>query len=170
MSSTKEKKEVEGEGNVEDKGADTKILIDNINLNPPNNDNYPQNGNQVINHDETKICDQIFAEYLIYVAQRVSDKFFKTVIIFIRYYRECMNEYGWEIVSRYREVKSEERKKIFCNINNAEHVPEASNDFIRIFLPKEFDNFDRNLAVQLTRHMCHWLYQHKYTHSRVTLM
>ena len=117
---------------------------------------------------ERKSCERIMAEYLQEMAMKVSQKFFVTLIMFTRLYKDGMNEYGWNILSKYKPVGPEERKEPFVKLNNAEHVPEACNDFIRIYLPRVYPNIEQNIAIDLTYHFCDWLYRRKYTHSKIS--
>ncbi len=115
-----------------------------------------------------KSCERIMAEYLQEMAAKVSQKFFVTLIMFTRLYKDGMNVYGWDILSKYKPVSPEERKDPFVKFNNAEHVPEACNDFIRIYLPRVYPNIEQTIAIDLTYHFCDWLYRRKYTHSKIS--
>ncbi len=48
--------------------------------------------------------DEIFALYLFTVSQKVSDQFYRTVLAFVIFFRECLNEIGWK---KRRETDSE---------------------------------------------------------------
>ena len=39
--------------------------------------------------------DEIFAFYLFDVAKKVNPDYFKNILVFIIYYRECLNLHGW---------------------------------------------------------------------------
>jgi hypothetical protein len=117
-----------------------------------------------------KSCQRILAEYLYETGKKVNEKFYMILIIFVRLYLDCLNEYGWELLRKHRQVTIEERKKEFTCHNDAELVPEASNDFVRIYVPKESPKFDKNLSIELTRHLCEWTHASKYTHLRVALI
>ena len=41
-------------------------------------------------------CDEIFSIYLRDVAQKTNGNFYSTILKFILYYRECLNEFGWQ--------------------------------------------------------------------------
>lgn len=117
-----------------------------------------------------KTCEQIFAEYVSEQGKKVNERFFFILIIFVNAYRQCMDEYGWEMTKKYKQVTFDERRKSFTAHNDAELVPETSNDFIRYFLPKENPYFDRAMAIELTRHLCEWLKKNKYTHASISLL
>lgn len=117
---------------------------------------------------KVKNCDVILAEYLFEMARKVSDKFFVTLIIFARLYRDYMNLHGWDIMGKYKTVTTEEKTKVFAQCNGAEHVPEACNEFAKSYLPKEHPNFDQDIGVDITLHLCDWLYRKSYTHTRIS--
>lgn len=42
------------------------------------------------------MVDEIFALYLYTVSQKVNDSFYRTVLAFVIFFRECLNEIGWK--------------------------------------------------------------------------
>lgn len=53
--------------------------------------------NHLTEHDKLKMkVDEIFALYLFTVAKKVNKKFYFLVLRFIVYFRECLNEIGWQ--------------------------------------------------------------------------
>lgn len=117
-----------------------------------------------------KNCNRILAEYLYEMGQKVSEKFFATLIMVVKLYRDYMNLHGWELIGRYKTVSSEESSKTFANFCDAEHMPEASNDFLKNFLPRELPNFDQMICVDITFHFCRWLSSKNYTHTNISLL
>ena len=115
-----------------------------------------------------KNCEKVLAEYLATMAYKVNEKFYMTLITFIRLYKDCMDEYGWGLLTKYKSVPEEEKVKIFTKTKDAEHIPEACNLFMNKFFLKEFPNFDPAIAMDLTLHFCEWLYSKEYTHSRIS--
>lgn len=90
-----------------------------------------------------------------------------------------MNQYGWQKVaeSDLRETKQpldsgniqqrmllrRDMQNIFeyCTCNNAECMPEICNEFITIYMPNKkgsAQTIDQSQLVDLTRHMCNWLF------------
>ena len=119
----------------------------------------------------TKDVIAIFGKYLYIVGQKVAPNFYKSLIIFIRLYLGCMNEYGWEIVKRQRDVTAEEQKREFIKEDNTiDYVPDICNDFIKYYLPQEFPTFNNYLAIEIIRHLCDWLYKNEYTKKHILLM
>ncbi len=115
-----------------------------------------------------KNCHVILAEYLYEMSKKVNEKFFMTLIIFTRLYRDYMNIHGWDIVSRYKAVSKEERDTSYAKCSDAEHMPEACNDFAKNYLPKEHPSFDQEIAIDITLHLCQWLYRKGYTHTHIS--
>lgn len=117
-----------------------------------------------------KSCETVLVEYLWDLGARVTEKFLMVLIVFIRLYRDCMNVHGWDIVKKAgtTELEQEKGKRDFASLPTAEHIPEACNDFIRYFLPREFPAFDKGLAIEMTRHLCDWVHTHKYTHKLIS--
>ena len=132
----------------------------------PGTEKDPQPGGRL--DGETRNCERIMAEYLTEMAGKVSQRFFITLIIFTRLYKDGMNEYGWNILAKYKAVTAEERKEQFTKRNGAEHVPEACNDFLKAFMPRVYPNMEPIIAIDLTYHFCDWLYRKKYTHSKIS--
>ena len=110
-------------------------------------------------------CEEILAEYLIEMGHKVNDKFFMTVIAFIRLYKDCMDEYGWSILIKYK--PDIEQKAIFTKREDAEHIPEACNLLMNKFFIKEFPNLDSAITSDLIMHLCDWLYMKGYTHTKI---
>jgi len=138
----------------------------NINKAPTDNEDEPKDKAAENNRN----CSQVLAEYLCDMSKRVSERFFMTLIIFVRMYRDYMDLCGWDIIGKYKAVSVEEKKKQFSKLNDAEHIPEACNDFVKIYLPKEYPNFDQAIGVDVTLHLCEWLHRKKYTHTHISLL
>ena len=115
-----------------------------------------------------KTCERIFCEYVYDIGKKVNERFFNILVIFVNSYRDCMNEYAWEILRKYKQVTYDERRRSFVSNNDAEQVPDIANDFIRYFLPKEYPNFDRSLAIDLTVNLCEWLKKNQYTRACIS--
>lgn len=116
----------------------------------------------------SKNCKGILVEYLKELAYKVNENFFNTLIIFIRLYKDYMDLHGWDIIGNYRMITMEERNAIFTSIQDAEHIPEGSNDFLKNYLPKYWPNFDLSISVDITFHLCQWLKIKGYTHTTIS--
>lgn len=116
-------------------------------------------------------AENVLAKYLFELGSKVIEQFYETSIIFIRLYKECLNEYGWELISKERKISREERKRKFSKEEgSANYIPDMCNDFIKYYLPKEFPDFDKYFAAELVRHLCNWINKEGYTKKTIMLM
>ena len=142
------------------------IISSNEQKNIENNQkNYDDEEKEII-----YTCDDLFATFLMEISQKVNNSFYKLILIFIRFYRECMNKLGWEILYQFKDLEDELTYLDYCSIKNGEYLPQISNDFINHFLLKKCPDFDKNIAVVLVSHFCHWLYIKNYTHMKINLI
>lgn len=113
---------------------------------------------------ENSKCDEIFADYLVKMANYVNSYYFVKLVKFITLFRECVN-----ILNKCK-VKSDD--KDFTEISNSEDVPDISNEFITEFLDADQNLFDFNKedAIDLTQNFCHWLYENNFTCSKLSLI
>jgi hypothetical protein len=115
-------------------------------------------------------CDDIFAIFILDISRTLSLKFLKNLLIFIKNLRDCMNIIGWEILSEYKSLRYEPTILDFTSVKNAECLPDLSNEFINIFLPNKLPNWDKHLAVVIVNMICDWLYKHKFTNKKLSLL
>ncbi len=110
---------------------------------------------------ELKTCDQIFARYIKEFHIQTQREYFEFVTKFVTLFRECINNYR----------KSEDNLEEFTTRDGADTVPDLCNEFITEFMDAN-DNFnlDSNEIIELIQHFCYWLYENKYTTSRLTLL
>jgi hypothetical protein len=137
--------------------------------------------------------DEAFALYLRHVSQRVNQGFYKMVVRFIVAFREWLEINGWtkkeeELSSNsrfhylYKKPNTEKGKQVqeeyslckkkfgFCNINNAENVPDIWNELITCYLVDNQIPIQRADAIDLTINLCHWLYVNGHTSSKLSLI
>jgi hypothetical protein len=128
-----------------------------------------------------KSCDQIFAEYLGFVAQKVHSEYYANVLRFVFLFRECVNSSGKELI--------EERKNLpmflfpknsvlinpnqdYCCNNNGEQVPDMCNEFLMHYIKSRRNCIkleDREL-IDLMQNLCHWMFVNGYTCSKIALI
>eukprot|EP00826_Nyctotherus_ovalis_P060331 TRINITY_DN844_c0_g2_i6.p2 TRINITY_DN844_c0_g2~~TRINITY_DN844_c0_g2_i6.p2 ORF type:complete len:147 (-),score=46.00 TRINITY_DN844_c0_g2_i6:183-623(-) len=119
----------------------------------------------------SKMAENVLGRYLYEMGKNVNEDFFKICIIFVRLYRDCLNEYGWELARKQHAVTLKEKKKEFAKEpESADYIPDLSNDFINYFLPQEFSTFDKYLATELVRHLCDWVFKNGYTKKTLMLL
>ena len=127
-----------------------------------------------------KTCDDIFAEYLNFVARKTRKEYYAKALSFAFLFRECVNEAG-ERLNEEKKLLPQElfpinggvgKNEDYCLTNNAEQVPDVSNEFITNFLSeKKLDAlFPSTEAIDLTQNLCHWLFINGYTCSKLSLI
>jgi len=159
----------------------------NINFNNDNNDkektqeneiqenlNKINNGNNLeLNNDKT--IDEIFSKYLIEVSKDTNKEYFEFITKFVILFRECVNKIRDNDI--YREI--ERNEGIICNDNyeefstknNAESVPDVCNEFITDFMENnDYFGLDTLELIEIIQHLCNWIYENKYTTSKLSLV
>jgi hypothetical protein len=137
----------------------------NENQNENKNENENQNENQIGNGNENliknKVIDEIFSKYLIEVSEDCNKFYFKFVVKFVILFRECINK--TKIDSNFT--------LDYSAFNNADSVPDTCNEFITDFM-EGYDYFglDTMELIEIIQHLCHWLYENKFTTSKLSLV
>lgn len=126
------------------------------------------------------LVDEIFALYLYRMSNRINQSYYKIVLAYVIFFRECLNEYGWgkKIESEgiklenNPELKSDIANKQFCLVNNAEHAPEICNEFVTVYMEykKSIIDIAKHDQIDLTINLCHWLFQCQFTCSKLTMI
>ena len=55
------------------------------------------------------------------------------------------------------------------NLSGVDMIFQLSNEFCTTYLPMKCNVFDRNLSIQLTRHLCMWLSHRGFTQYKISL-
>lgn len=126
--------------------------------------------------------DEIFALYLYEISKKVNRNFFYICIQYVILFRECLNEIGWQKKQESEQTEGDgagdeakppedEEKGEFCLENNAEHAPEICNEFVTVFMEsKKQIEISKNDQIDLTINFCHWLFEHQFTCSKLTMI
>ena len=120
--------------------------------------------------DDNKLiftCDDIFALFLIEVSKIFTEKFYKTIVIFIKSYRDCLNKVGWEILQQYKSLDKEPTHLEFTSVKSGDFIPDVCNDFLNIYLPSHLPSFDKYFAIVLINHFCDWIYKFNFTKIKI---
>jgi hypothetical protein len=82
---------------------------------------------------------------------------------FVILFRECINI--------FRQNTDANSTLEFTQNNSSDTVPDLCNEFITDFMENN-DNFglDTTELIEIIQHFCNWLYENKYTTSRLTLL
>jgi hypothetical protein len=104
-------------------------------------------------------ADEVFAKYIVNVFPQTNKEYFLFVIKFIVLFRECIN------------ISKSSISNEFTLNESAESVPDMCNEFITEFMENnEFFGLDINELIEIIQHFCNWLYENKFTTSRLTLL
>lgn len=112
------------------------------------------------------VCDEVFALYLIDLASKVSIEGYRLFVSFLRALRECLNLKGWSLEGESNPVGSEE----FCQVRNAQNLPEVSNFFITEFVEDRETQYDREKFIGMMLHFNAWLFSHHYSTLKLSLI
>ena len=88
------------------------------------------------------LVDEIFALYLYRMSNRINQYYYKIVLAYVIFFRECLNEIGWnkrlesENIDLNKEPQLAEavNNQQFCLVNTAEHAPEICNEFVTVYV------------------------------------
>jgi hypothetical protein len=120
--------------------------------------------------DDQKVnlsADDILSLFLIETSKITTEQFYKSLVIFTRHYRDCMNKIGWEILQQYKGLDNEPTHFDYTSVKNGEYLPEVCNDFINIYLPSHLPKFDMYLAIVIVNYLCDWLYKFNFTRMKI---
>ena len=115
------------------------------------------------------LVDEIFALYLYRMSNRINQGYYTTVLAYVIFFRECLNEYGWGkkieseqiVLENNPDLKNDIESKLFCLVNNAEHAPEICNEFVTVYMEykKSIYEIPKHDQIDLTINLCHWLFE-----------
>ena len=121
-------------------------------------------------------CDEAFAQYLSYSADKCNEEYFIKMIRILILYRDFMNTHSDKLNELKKDIpedvslKDNEEVKTseYCVINNAEQIPEMSNEFIDNYEGsiKEYD-LDLDDIKELIFHFFNWLFFNGYTFALI---
>lgn len=112
------------------------------------------------NMSQYKFIDEIFSKYLEEGSKESNKEYFEFITKFVILFRECINK-----------NKDDETGEEFCTKCNADNVPDMCNEFITDFM-EGFDYFglDTMELIEIIQHLCNWLYENKFTTSKLSLV
>ena len=127
--------------------------------------NDPHNKNEKIDENENKITDDVFIDYLNKVSAYCNEDFFEKILIFVVLFREYVNQVYSNKVENGIEFTTQEK---------AEDVPDTSNEFILDFIDPDDNNndfgFSKDECIDLIQNLCHWMYEHNFTCSKLSMI
>jgi hypothetical protein len=106
--------------------------------------------------------DEIFSKYLEEVASDCNKEYFEFITKFVILFRECINK----VRRNLNDINIE-----FSVKNNADTVPDTCNEFITDFMENnDYFGLDTMELIDIIQHLCNWMYENKYTTSKLTLV
>ena len=118
--------------------------------------------------NEHEIADIVLIDYLNKMSMFCNENYYIKLIKFVTLFREHVNIYN----SRIDKVKYGEEE--YTTKNDAEDVPDCSNEFITDFLhPEGSENnfgFSKEESIDLTQNLCYWMYENNFTCSKLSLI
>ena len=120
--------------------------------------------------DEHQFADLVFIQYLNKMSEYCNPTYYKKLIEFVTLFREHSN-----IINAHKNRDNDNGKdKEYTEFNDAEDVPDSSNEFITDFLDPETKNadlgFNREESIELTQNLCFWMYENNFTCSKLSLI
>jgi hypothetical protein len=126
------------------------------------------------------LIDETFALYLYKISLKTNPVFYKVVLAFVIFFRECLNHIGWTKriqsddidLAKHPEIQQKMKSTQFCLANTAEHAPEICNEFVTVYMEdnRSISNIDRTDSIDLTINLCHWLFENQFTCSKLTMI
>lgn len=98
--------------------------------------------------------------------------FYKTAAVFVTLYRSCINECGWDKLAGYKRLTEDDEEfplPQYSTVKSSDVIPDFCNEFIMNYLPQNCNNFDRKLAIELTKHLCIWLFNRGLTKVKISM-
>ena len=107
-----------------------------------------------------KFIDEIFSKYLEEAYRECNKEYFEFITKFVILFRECINKH-----------KDDNTGEEYSTKFNADNVPDMCNEFITDFM-EGFDYFglDTMELIDIIQHFCNWLYENKFTTSKLSLV
>ena len=114
------------------------------------------------------LIDETFALYLYKISLKTNPVFYKVVLAFVIFFRECLNHIGWTKriqsddidLAKHPEIQQKMKSTQFCLANTAEHAPEICNELVTVYMEYKKSIFDiqKHDQIDLTINLCHWLF------------
>ena len=120
--------------------------------------------------DEHQPADLVFIEYLNKMSAYCNPTYYVKLIKFVTLFREHSN------IINFNKNKDNVNgiDKDYTEVNDAEDVPDSSNEFITDFLDPEGKNEDLGYSkeefIDLTQNLCFWMYENNFTCSKLSLI
>lgn len=115
------------------------------------------------------MIDDALELYLIDLAERVIVNFYKLARMVVEILREWLNEMGWNKLANYKRIETgDDELGTFTKVKSPSCIPEFLNDFITVYLPMKYNFINKNVAINLSEHLCKWLYNRNLTPFKIS--
>eukprot|EP00743_Colponemidia_sp_Colp-15_P008769 GILK01009562.1.p1 GENE.GILK01009562.1~~GILK01009562.1.p1 ORF type:complete len:561 (-),score=71.03 GILK01009562.1:361-2043(-) len=129
-------------------------------------------------------CDEVLIQYLLLHNELVDGEFYQKIVRNVCNFRLCLNTVGWtfirQILLNSGDANSLEHfmrttahmTEEFCDVAGPDIVPTVFEYYVTVFLPQKCSTSstrDLELAAGLTRHLCDWMFENRYTGYRTEL-
>ena len=119
--------------------------------------------------NEHECTDNILINYLNKMSNFCNKNYYIRLIKFVTLFREHVN-----IVNKTKVLDNTGIEREFTEVNDAEDVPDSSNEFITDFLSPDDKNedfgFSKEESIDLTQNLCFWMYDNNFTCSKLSLI
>eukprot|EP00742_Colponemidia_sp_Colp-10_P011302 GILJ01012541.1.p1 GENE.GILJ01012541.1~~GILJ01012541.1.p1 ORF type:complete len:557 (-),score=54.39 GILJ01012541.1:390-2060(-) len=129
-------------------------------------------------------CDEVLIHYLLLHNELVDGEFYQKIVRNVCNFRLCLNTVGWTFIRQIL-VNSGDTNSLehfmrttahlteeFCDVAGPDIVPTVFEYYVTVFLPQKCSTSsarDLELAAGLTRHLCDWMFENRYTGYRTEL-
>ena len=114
---------------------------------------------------QTYNIDCVFFLYLKEFYKIVNEKYFWFILKFLILFRECLNLSKKDTLIKIGESKD------FCQLYNAEIIPEMFNEFLLDFMePYDYYGLNKDELIELIQHFCYWLNLKSFTQLQLSLI
>ena len=120
--------------------------------------------------DEHSFADLVLIDYLNKMSKFCNPNYYVKLIKFVTLFREHVNMINF--IKNKDNVNGNDQN--YTEYNDAEDVPDSSNEFITDFIDPEGKNEDlgysKDECIDLTQNLCHWMYENNFTCSKLSLI
>jgi len=145
--------------------------------------------NSYAKNKRTYTCDEIFAEYLGFVAKKVNKTYYIQLQKFVLFFRDCTNinseylkeesksmpkdlfpemEPGYHSLNK--DNNSTSHQEDYCSTHNAEQLPDISNKFVVNYMQNKKQYISIKEIMELTQNFCQWLFNNGFTCAKLSLI
>jgi hypothetical protein len=108
---------------------------------------------------EIVFADEVMAKYICDMFSKTNKDYFIFITKFVILFREGVNS-----------IKRDENGE-YTKVSNADSLPDCCNNFVVEFMEKyDYFNMDDEELISIIQHFCLWMFENRYTSSRLTLM